>query len=960
MKSSLAGFVCLTLLALGQTATRATEAAASPSSLLNVVLIEVDTTPEAIAAQRFEKDEWTFWGKAAPKLLTRLEGDLGCVQAGGSIGPEASLYGVRCAAASLDDTQHLRPLMEHLDGISKLTSRPSLLVVWMANQGCVLLALQVCQEQQATYALATLARVQHAHAQQALGVTSSAAAPPCVVVSGSPGEASQPNVASLDRTLRDSGIDSLSHCIVLSELQIASSEVMRMSEPDLAPGAEFRLETLQTNVDRFNNVAKTLYKIAGVDMPSEMKVPLAFAAPVMGDVRSAGQGTFHPLTSQSLERVGKFGMSELPKIIGVLETQGRLPSGYLARVTPFLAGAPDIVAGAASQVGRGAAIPTVPEVTHYLDGVNKACWATVGALVASPGGPTAMARGASIASTSAGLVADIARGQTYTLFENAALDPVRKQMVSDFRIHVNAAVGHGFQAKTFSEMFTPQDVSRLGFSPKLVAELDASARMANNSRALTNTNIRLPDRLPIYSDSDNISKFKPLFPPGGGGPPPPPGGGGAAVPNLDRIMRSTFPLTYGLNDPTLRSSRPTLMPKPGGILFHPELEVVPDESGLTASKAAQAVAAVKGKAGGEFRFEGQQYIAAKAPGTANLFQVTVGRFRVRHQDLSLRSSDGSTVELTRYYDSGSTEPSSLGQGWTFLPFSLRVGQTVKTGKAGAVFAKRPVLVDNERALEMAYQMEVPDGTASGAEAETELPQYRSLTSSFQPYLAARADGGYVLTYAHGLQAGFGPSGRLEWVGSSETSRVRYTFESGRLTDITRAGAKVSLNYDKSGRPSSTVGSDARRVEYVMDSSDRLTKVSGAIDGSFVFDYGPDNRLSTVQTLASGDQWVRTVENAYDSQGRMLSHRTPSGLWTFRYNDTAGFVVVTPPSGKDVSYYYDGKQQLIAYGSSAEDVTLFNYDVMGRVFQVAAGKLLNDTSTGERPRFKVTEMITPEI
>jgi hypothetical protein len=42
------------------------------------------------------------------------------------------------------------------------------------------------------------------------------------------------------------------------------------------------------------------------------------------------------------------------------------------------------------------------------------------------------------------------------------------------------------------------------------------------------------------------------------------------------------------------------------------------------------------------------------------------------------------------------------------------------------------------------------------------------------------------------------------------------------------------------------------------------------------------------------------------------------------------------------------------------MTLFNYDVTGRIFQVATGELLNEPSGNERPRFKVTKMVTQDI
>src|SRR5205085_983237 len=90
---------------------------------------------------------------------------------------------------------------------------------------------------------------------------------------------------------------------------------------------------------------------------------------------------------------------------------------------------------------------------------------------------------------------------------------------------------------------------------------------------------------------------------------------------------------------------------PGGILFWPDLEIVADASGLTAARVEQVVTAVKGKTGAEFSIEGQQYIAVKAPGSQKLFKVTAGRFRLKHQDLCVRSTSGVDLVLSRYYDS---------------------------------------------------------------------------------------------------------------------------------------------------------------------------------------------------------------------------------------------------------------------------------------------------------------------
>ncbi|MCX5884413.1 MAG: tetratricopeptide repeat protein [Proteobacteria bacterium] len=234
-----------------------------------------------------------------------------------------------------------------------------------------------------------------------------------------------------------------------------------------------QLQPIIRNLDRFNETVGLFYKLANTPMPNEMKVPLAFSGAIIADIKNAQSGQFGLFTSHTLERVGEFGLKELPGIVNVLKEQGKLPSNY--NLSPILAGLPDITAGAASQMGRRSTLPSIEEVTHYLDGINKAAWATVGALV---GGP----RGSSIASTASGLAADIGRGVTLPIFEYAANNPVRKQMVQDYLLHVEAAMGHGVPAKTFSDMFGPTLISKVGFDSKRVADLDDYGIWANNSR----------------------------------------------------------------------------------------------------------------------------------------------------------------------------------------------------------------------------------------------------------------------------------------------------------------------------------------------------------------------------------------------------------------------------------------------------------------------------------------------
>ena len=331
------------------------------------------------------------------------------------------------------------------------------------------------------------------------------------------------------------------------------ADAQKMQQPALPS-----IRPLQRNLDRLNDASGLLYRLAKVEMPPEMKVPLAFTAPVIGDIRAAQEGRYNFWTSESFERAGKFGLRELPKMATILEQQGKLPQGFTSRISPFLAGAPDIAAGAFSQMGRVQAMPTIEEVTHYLDGVNKACWATVGALVSGP-------EGASIASTSAGLTADIFRGMTTPIFQHFADIPVKKQVVNDFQIQVTAAIGHNTPAMTFSDMFSANEIRRLGFDRKTVVELDHYATWVNASRVAKPSSTVVPTSpasIPRHNEAfelsvDDSKKYFGFFPP----PPPPPGGGTMPFSSITPHSRPPDPPNKGgPGGPGMAAYTPRLAP----------------------------------------------------------------------------------------------------------------------------------------------------------------------------------------------------------------------------------------------------------------------------------------------------------------------------------------------------------------------------------------------------------------
>lgn len=318
--------------------------------------------------------------------------------------------------------------------------------------------------------------------------------------------------------------DGYSRILLVKSGPVDDVSVSLVSDGARLPAAPLpSVRALAQNIDRFKDAAGLVYALADNKMPGEQKLPLSFAAPLIQDLAAAKKGEFHPLTSKTLERVGEFGISELPGIVKDLKNAGRLPASF--NLSPVLAGLPDIVAGGAAQVGRGKLAPSIDEWTHYLDGINKASWAVVGQMV---GG----LKGADIASTSAGLTADILRGATYPIFQNVANDPVRKQMVQDFRTHIEAAVGHGVQAQTFTKMFTPQLIREAGMDLKTVAELDSYAAWANS--LIRNRDFRAPTPASVAAQTGDLDdvrrKLVPFFPQYFKPPDPPDKFGGAAVP----------------------------------------------------------------------------------------------------------------------------------------------------------------------------------------------------------------------------------------------------------------------------------------------------------------------------------------------------------------------------------------------------------------------------------------------
>ncbi|HUW32761.1 MAG TPA: hypothetical protein VM223_14215 [Planctomycetota bacterium] len=401
------------------------------------------------------------------------------------------------------------------------------------------------------------------------------------------------------------------------------------------------------------------------------------------------------------------------------------------------------------------------------------------------------------------------------------------------------------------------------------------------------------------------------------------------------------------------------LPEPSGILFEPKLVIVIDKEGPTAELAAKAVQAVK-ENGGTFSHEGKEYTAVKTPGTAGLFRVAAGRFTLAHTDLTLNNAL-LDMGLARFYDSASGNEPDLGLCWSFLPYSLEFDQAAEIPSVKAKAALKPVLVDHECGTRLPYSLIMPKSTEKQQKTDqAPVARYRKGYSSLQPDLAMRADGGYIATFAHGLQVAFDAAGRIQWTGISDKVRNEYVFNANQLVEIRGLAGRIVLAYDKdTKRLVGAKASDDRDVKYGTDAQGRLTSASGGESGDFQFTYGQDGRLATVH-VAAHEELTLITENTYDQSGRMLTRRTPQGSWRFAYDDTLGLLAITDRAGKQNQYYYDANERLIAYGSDKAKMTLLNYDISGRILQVAMASLADEPAKGKRPKFVVDRLIAPAV
>jgi RHS repeat-associated protein len=260
-------------------------------------------------------------------------------------------------------------------------------------------------------------------------------------------------------------------------------------------------------------------------------------------------------------------------------------------------------------------------------------------------------------------------------------------------------------------------------------------------------------------------------------------------------------------------------------------------------------------------------------------------------------------------------------------------------------------------------------------------------------------------------------------GPGGTELVRYGYEDGNLTEVTRSsGLPLRFEYDSESRITAWTDTNGSRFTFVYDDRDRCVSQSGA-EGHLrtEFHYSEPDRAglrtttvtdslghvwrytanSRLQVIAETDPTGATVRTTYDRYNRMLTRTDPLGATTvFDYDDGGRLTGVTRPDGSGMHAAYndlgllvdltreggarwqqefDERGNRLSVTDPAGRTTRYTHDALGHVTSItdalgqvtrlrhdAAGLLLEQQQpTGGITRYvrdafgRITELVRPD-
>jgi len=361
----------------------------------------------------------------------------------------------------------------------------------------------------------------------------------------------------------------------------------------------------------------------------------------------------------------------------------------------------------------------------------------------------------------------------------------------------------------------------------------------------------------------------------------------------------------------------------GGVDLSTENTYVGDDNADAVALRKQALASRPADAPTTWEFElgGETYTSV----ALNLApSEVVGGYTDEITDLALPVSGGIRADFTRRYNSVNLADSTLGPGWSFIPYTRTVQETL------IPMSDTEYQIEQRATLMTGTQREVFTGPYQTVEGETML--LPETPSSVYRDVLLQPDGAFSARRRDGMRILFDPEGRLQFVEDSNGNRLSYLYDEAhpeRLISIGDAtGLGLALQYDTDGRLTRLLASDGQGVQYSYDAEGRLASVTDDVGPVTFYVYDENDLLVEVR---DGESRTR-LRNSYDGLGRLLAQTDAADYGiTTTYPDT-GEVIYTDPDGNQVTRVYE-EGQLISQTDPLGNTVSLGYDSAGNLSSI---------------------------
>ncbi len=367
----------------------------------------------------------------------------------------------------------------------------------------------------------------------------------------------------------------------------------------------------------------------------------------------------------------------------------------------------------------------------------------------------------------------------------------------------------------------------------------------------------------------------------------------------------------------------------GGVDFDFQFQAIEDDGeALALKKASQESKPCETALSWDFETNGKIQKALAMP-----LSKTNGNFTTVHIDFSLSSTDGTSLEFARYYDSLNIKPSIFGYGWApNIPYELFVLNPQKNGSPLLIIDK-----SNGRSHKFIF---VEDSQAYYLVKEEKEEQGQTYFSyDPQNFIKKNSENVFVWQSQEGLTYSFDYDGKLISKLDVNNHKLDYVYEDNKLVKILDSkGKTISLIYDDKNRVRQVIAPGQTTIDYFYDCRGDLIRVSDNKGNIKNYVYDDEHRLIKHQ-----DGKGRTIfRNSYDPLGRIVDKRSDKvtidgkNIITRTYDDNHQLIQEKDQEGNTVVYEYDKNRNMtrsVINDTRGRKVTI-DYDRQERISRIA--------------------------